>query len=141
MRGYIDTEFNGFGGELISMAIVLDNGNEWYQVKRLPLFVHPWVAENVVPVLGKESVDQDFFTASLHHFLSANFIMEIIADWPSDLEHFFRELLGQNHDQALRLAVSGRIVLNVDYVSAIPHNALEDARAIKAFLNQTPNPH
>lgn len=29
MKFYLDTEFNGFGGELISLALVSEQGHEW----------------------------------------------------------------------------------------------------------------
>lgn len=32
MRLYLDTEFNGFGGSLISAALVSTGGHEWYEV-------------------------------------------------------------------------------------------------------------
>ena len=35
MNIYIDCEFNGFGGKLISMALCADDGREFYEVVSL----------------------------------------------------------------------------------------------------------
>ena len=43
---YLDTEFNGFGGELISLALVEPiSGKTFYRVKQIPMAPHPWVAD------------------------------------------------------------------------------------------------
>jgi hypothetical protein len=53
MRYFLDTEFNGFGGDLISLALVPEYGDrEYYAVLPLPEELHPWVARNVVPYLS-----------------------------------------------------------------------------------------
>src|SRR3546814_5579366 len=53
MRYFLDTEYNGFGGELISLALVPEHGDqEYYAVLPLPDEIHPWVERNVVPYLG-----------------------------------------------------------------------------------------
>lgn len=48
---YLDTEFNGHGGELISMALASTGGTHFYVELPLPQNVQPWIAENVVPKL------------------------------------------------------------------------------------------
>ena len=53
MRYFLDTEFNGFGGALISLALVPEHGDqEYYATLPLPEPVHPWVERHVVPYLG-----------------------------------------------------------------------------------------
>jgi hypothetical protein len=53
MRYFLDTEFNGFGGELISLALVPEHGDqEFYVVLPLPETLHPWVERHVVPYLS-----------------------------------------------------------------------------------------
>lgn len=127
---YLDTEFNGFGGELISMALVMDTGPEFYQVKDIPALVDPWVAENVLPVLGKNPIGREVFQFALHTFLTSHKPQVIVADWPSDLEHLFREMLGTDHSESLALHIVAKLDPSITYSSRIPHNALEDARAI-----------
>ena len=65
---YIDTEFNEFGGELISMALVTGTGFEFYEVLECPN-PGPWVKENVIPILGKEPVSKEVFQDKLFNFL------------------------------------------------------------------------
>lgn len=52
MRLFIDGEWNSFGGDLISLALVAEDGREWYEVLDC-VDPHPWVAENVIPKLGR----------------------------------------------------------------------------------------
>ena len=51
MKFWIDTEFNEYLGDLISMALVSEDGHEWYEA--LPC-ANPgsWVAEHVMPIIN-----------------------------------------------------------------------------------------
>jgi hypothetical protein len=56
--------------------------------------------------------------------------MKIIADWPEDIKHFCDALIT---GPGLRLdtpPLTMEIRRDIDAVSAVPHNALEDARGI-----------
>lgn len=134
MKLFLDTEFNGFNGKLISMALVDEAGNEFYEVLscRRPV---PWVAENVIPKLNKEKISYKKFQKKLQDFfLTYEEPLEIIADWPEDIKHISHVLLtgpGQRMSYPY-----GKISFRVDSSlsssnSAIPHNALEDAKALK----------
>ena len=57
---YIDCEFNEFGGQLISMALVTGTGFEFYEVLDCPN-PGPWVKDNVIPILGKEPISKEEF--------------------------------------------------------------------------------
>lgn len=139
MALYLDTEFNGFGGELISLALVSDMGDEFYEVLPLPSDIQPWVREHVVPVLGKEPIDREVFRASLWSFLSRAVYRsdgvyrsdeEVIADFPEDIAHLCRALCkdGQWYPAVARFHI--RTPFDGALEPAIPHNALEDARAL-----------
>lgn len=132
-RIYIDCEFNGWMGELISFAMVADDG-EFYAVLPEPRVWDAWCFENVRPVLGKVPVASyaDFRLAFLE-FLRGYRNPTIVADWPADLYYFNKVLLGKNHEESLLIPCRQELV-SCDYVSAVPHNALEDARAIKIAL-------
>jgi hypothetical protein len=55
----------------------------------------------------------------------------LVADWPEDIQHFCELLIT---GPGLRLdtpPLTIEIRRDLDAVSALPHNALEDARAIK----------
>jgi hypothetical protein len=52
---FLDCEYNGFGGPLISMALVTEDGREFYEV--LPCEdPESWVAQHVMPNLNKPAV-------------------------------------------------------------------------------------
>ena len=72
MALYLDTEFNGFKGELISLALFNVDGNHFYEVLELPAdyCVHPWVKANVVPVLNKKWCTSMFLRHSLINYLN-----------------------------------------------------------------------
>lgn len=129
MRIWIDTEFNEFKGELISMALVAEDGREFYESLGC---ANPgaWVAENVMPIIGKASVSKLVFHKSLFKFLQEYDSIHIIADWPEDIQHFCEALIigpGMRIDTP---PLTMEIRRDLDSVSALPHNALEDARAI-----------
>jgi hypothetical protein len=131
-RLYIDTEFNGFGGQLMSMALVSDDGREWYQVLPLPANIEGWVAVNVVPILGKAPMKHDEFRLSLRVFLSQFDNPTICADWYTDIAWFFTLFAGRDHTESWAYPCQAALLGNVpDLKPEIPHNALSDARALR----------
>lgn len=142
MKLFLDTEFNGFGGELISLALVAEDGREWYGVLPLPGKIDKWVQEHVVPFLdieGKYSLYalKHEFQASLAKFLIQFPDAEIIADWPSDFEHLCYMMTYAGQQAGWRIPINCTMRLKrIDGVKPeIPHNALSDARALKeAYL-------
>lgn len=136
MRLFVDCEFNGFGGDLISMALVSEDGREWYEVLPLPEQVEPWVAANVVPILGKSPVERVVFRHSLFQFLRQFDRPVIVADWYTDLVHFFCCFAGRDHSESFDFACAAQLVGDVPgYAPRVPHNALSDARAIRDALS------
>jgi hypothetical protein len=133
MRLWVDTEFNEFRGALISMALVADDGREWYEA--LPCEEPgPWVAQHVMPIIGKPPVGNGIDLAlSLHAFLKQFDTVHIVADWPEDISHFCNALIvgpGMRIDTPPLTLEVRRDLPNTADISAIPHNALEDARAL-----------
>lgn len=131
---FLDTEFNGFNGELISMALVPEDGSEeFYECLVTYTQYNPWVERHVVPFLGKDKVTLEHFQSILSMYLkrfeSTGFT--VIADWPEDLVHFNKSLITA---PGVMLNVPGyTCVLNRKLygISKIPHNALEDAKAYR----------
>lgn len=82
MTLYLDTEFNGHGGDLISLALVSDKGGEFYGVLPEPRTWNEWCFENVFPKLDREPEPKDEFRMRLSMFLEKHSGEEIIADWP-----------------------------------------------------------
>jgi hypothetical protein len=130
MNLYLDCEFNEFKGELISMALVAEDGSEWYEV--LPC-ENPgaWVKHHVMPILNKKPVvDGAAFSASLRAFLFKFDSIHIIADWPEDIAHFCESLI-VGPGRRIGTPPLTMEIIRVDAPSKLPHNALADARGIR----------
>lgn len=145
MRYFLDTEFNGFGGGLISVALVPEHGDqELYISLPLPDVLEPWVAQNVVPYLRlvPPGVDHELDRVAAADLVAAYLAGDddplIIADWPEDLAHFCALLVtGPGRmagvDFGLRLELINAAGFSAAANSRVPHNALHDARALRDF--------
>lgn len=130
----IDCEWDGFAtednrsGKLISMALVAEDGSEFYEV--LPYSnLTTWVENNVVPVLNKQPISYQEFQTKLSLFLSKFNDFVLVADWPEDIAKFC-EVLITGAGMRMNTPPFTMKILRVDSNSAIPHNALEDARGL-----------
>lgn len=132
-RIYIDCEFNGGRGALISMALVSDYG-EFYEVVKCAEEIQPWVAQNVMPILGKPAVPMAEFYDRLFRFLDMHKDPVIIADHPADIGYFANAVITDSKGSRYKGKWSAICVPDVTYNSTVPHNALEDARAIRRAL-------
>ena len=133
MKLFLDTEFTKFNGDLISMALVSENDDEFYEVVPFShLMCDRWVYDNVIPILKKEEISYERFQTKLRQFLNRFDEVEVIADWPEDFYHFTRSLLsGPGEVIGVNTKIRMTWERRLEYTSALPHNALEDARAIK----------
>jgi hypothetical protein len=134
LRIFLDAEFNGFGGELISIALVCEDGQEWYEVVEIPAEPHPFVAQHVLPVLGKEPIGRDRFAQSLAAFLASVPEPVIIADWPDDIRCLCDGLGQFGSGMRFRLGCT-LVLLPQQPLCALQtvHNALLDARALRLW--------
>lgn len=135
MNIWIDCEFNEFGGDLISMALVADDGQEFYEVLDLENDEKygSWVFANVVPWLNKKEITRKMFQEKLWLFLNKYEEVHIIADWPDDIKYFCQSLITA---PGMCIGTPFNLTMQIDRTlsaesSVIPHNALEDALAIK----------
>lgn len=143
MNVFIDCEFNGFGGDLLSMALVAADGEEFYEVRSLEKdkeYVR-WVADNVVPHLNKDPVNREVFQSRLWQFINQYSEVHLIADWPDDIKYFCMELIVApgvciNTPSKLTMEINRQLSSTS---SVILHNALEDARAIKQNYDELLN--
>lgn len=141
MRLFIDCEWNGPGGELISVALVPANGgNEFYQELHISKPFDPWVADNVVPHLRGIQRDYKAVQWYLQNYLDQFDSVHIVADWPEDIERFCR-LLITGPGQRLDTPPLTMEVVRVDAPSELPHNALADARGIRDFMAANAQAH
>ena len=145
MRYYLDTEFNGFGGALISLALVPEDGEEFYATLGQVEAPHPWVDQHVIPYLdhvpvGLVSPRMSRLSAAtaVAAYLAHDPAPEIVADWPDDLAHFNQLLLVGPGRMVEVPHLTFRLVTLPGFStaenSAVPHNALHDARALRDHL-------
>jgi hypothetical protein len=146
MRYFLDTEYDGFGGPLLSLALVPEDGSEeFYVVIEHDGISDQWVARNVVPYfdmvpepLRGPHLPRAAAADSLARWLAHDEAPDIIADWPEDLAQLaMLFVVGPGH----MLPIPG---LTLRFVplhgfscaanSAVPHNALHDARALRDHI-------
>jgi hypothetical protein len=146
MRYYLDTEFNGFGGALLSLALVPEEGEEFYVTLDCDAPIMPWVEQNVVPFLDMvpeglraPRLSRAIAAGALAAYLEGDQNAEIVADWPEDIAQFCALLMT---GPALMVPVpplSFRLLPLMGFSpsanSAVPHNALHDARALRDHLS------
>lgn len=149
---FLDCEFDGFGGSLISIALVNNEGEKFYVVVKEKANT-PWVQDNVIPILfdhpaisglvenkfdmgvyydgeGRISSREEAEKA-LEAFLYNWEDVTIIADWPEDFVHLFKLMLIGPGERIRLPKIKTELALNCSTRnSKIPHNALADAEAL-----------
>ena len=139
----LDCEFNGFGGELISLALSGEAGELYLcrpQAELDGLAVHPWVEENVLPILDVSGarpviLPLDEFGRAIQAFLAPDLDPVVMADWPEDLMHLMQCLI-ISPGHMVRIPELALKLLHIsayptDIAEAVQHNALWDARALR----------
>lgn len=138
MKLWLDTEFNGHRGELISIGLVDENGLEFYEVVHFYERPDPWVAEHVLPVLqSADATSKNVLRFQLWSFLAPYASVHIIADWPADIQHFCDLMLYDEPGERMPTPpITFEIRRDIDSSqSLVPHNAIADARALRlAYL-------
>jgi hypothetical protein len=147
MRYFLDTEFNGFGGPLISLALVREDGPSLYLLYGLPEEPTVFVKEQVAPKLRAvpadiviREVDQAEGAAAIEAFLDGDASPEVIADWPDDIRLFCQALmlrpgLTVGIDR-LGLEIHRVVPYPTELEDAVEHNAWWDAMALKVRLQK-----
>jgi len=143
MRYFLDCEYDGFGGELISFALVPeDGGEELYVVLEHQRPFTDWVERNVAPYLwtvpeAHKHEPQGRAQAAnlLSSWLAGLREVKIWADWPDDIALFCRLLTPAPAEIVPVPALSFRLIrlpgFSTARNSAVPHNALHDARSLR----------
>ncbi len=146
MRYFLDTEYNGFGGALLSLALVPeDGGEEFYVTLECDAAIDPWVERHVVPFLdmvpeGLQAprLPRRVAAEALAQWLAHDEAPDIIADWPEDLAQLSMLLVtGPGMMQAVPQFTLRFVPLHgfsTAANSAVPHNALHDARALRDHI-------
>lgn len=137
MKLYLDTEFNGFGGELLSLALVHETGY-WYEVKTINSPYHPWVKEHVVPFFYKPPLRPLIFKSEFQRYITQFENPEIICDWHEDAIHFLNLMNGNDYGSSLNLDCKITIIRTPPdtIFPRIPHNAMSDAQALMEWYEK-----
>jgi hypothetical protein len=137
MRYFLDTEFNGFGGELISIALVPEDES------RVPFYSavecqNPtsWVAEHIIPSLDVEPVTHSCLGDQFAAYLVDDPEPVLVADWPEDIAHAARLLVVgpglMKPVRNIRFDLVDPSLVSSGTGSAVPHNAYHDALRLRA---------
>ena len=105
MRYFLDTEYNGFGGSLISLALVPeDGGDEFYVTLAMDEPPVAWVERHVIPYLDSvpemmksPRLSRRDAAEALSLWLAHDDRIEIVADWPEDISQFAMLQIGRAH--------------------------------------------
>ena len=152
MRYYLDTEFNEFGGELISLALVREDGKSIYLVYPTLKKYGDWVKENVVPILWDiplpvaqleawKLLNNEEGARIIQEFLSGDDHPIIVTDWPDDIKYFCQAII-TGPGMMINIPRLSFEMVRVDaYPSvlekhgAVQHNAYWDAMALRVLFN------
>ena len=145
MRYYIDCEFDGHGGPLISFAMVPETGDAFYGVTHHNA-VEPWVSANVDPILFDIPVKVHTYIGNdigraIREYIGDKPNISIVADSPVDIGRFCKLISTDSSGnwQNTGYKSINMQVCNVDcyptsLAGAIQHNAYWDAAALKHKL-------
>jgi hypothetical protein len=145
MRYFLDTEYNGWGGALLSLALVPDHGEELYLTLDWDCILEEWVSRNVIPYL--DMVPDGLMSArmsradaarTISHYLARDPEPLIIADWPEDIAQINMLLVTGPGVMAevptLKFQFMPLSGFSTAANSKVPHNALHDARALRDHI-------
>jgi len=134
MKLFLDTEFNGFNGQLLSMALAPEDERfpEFYKELEFKGQLDPWIKENVMPHMVQVGCSRHELQSALANYLWAVGECTIVADWPDDIRYFC-EVLITGPGMCINIFNKIHFILDtkIQYESKVPHNALWDARAIR----------
>jgi len=148
VKYYLDCEFNGFGGELLSMALRRDGGGGGYWVNGWPTQIYdPWVAANVVPILHAPGVEAtivglEALPAAIELMFKTWGDLDpiIVTDWPDDIKYFCQHIItgpgtmiGLN---SIRFEMHRVDAYPTTVHGAVQHNAWWDAVALERRISE-----
>lgn len=144
MNYFLDCEFDGFGGDLLSLSLVRQDGRALYII--LARAYEPcteWVEQNVLPHL--KDVPQDLMiwdaltpanaARTIRAYLLSDERPHIIADWPDDIAYFCRALMTGPGEMVAVRHITFEMLRAQAYPTtlegAVQHNAYWDAMALR----------
>lgn len=146
MRYFIDCEFDGHNGSLLSIALVKDDGDSIHiraDIEPLNL----WVRQNVLPIIDSHKAPKSAKVywnqvgGAIRAFIGEDDCPTIIADSPVDIYRFCREISTGQDGQwascdypAMRFEVHNVDCYPTTLEGAVQHNAWWDAMALREKL-------
>lgn len=145
-RYYIDCEFDGHNGPLLSMALVTDSYRSIH-IETTAIAADPWVIANVVPLMSDNEamthplVQPYQVGPTIRNFIGDDPQPHIIADSPVDIARFC-QAISTGSDGNWASADYERMTFTVENVDCYPtdlpgavqHNAWWDAMALRHKL-------
>jgi hypothetical protein len=145
LRYFLDTEYNGWGGALLSLALVPEEGEELYLTLDWDGKLEEWVERNVIPYLDTVSpslisprMSRADAAGIVAHYLAGDPDPLIVADWPEDIAQLNMLLVTGPGIMAEVPGLTFQFMLLSGFSTAanskVPHNALHDARALRDHI-------
>jgi hypothetical protein len=145
VRYFLDTEYNGWGGALLSLALVPEDGEELYLTLDWQSPLEEWVERNVLPYLDivpdsliSPRMSRADAARMISHYLAGDPDPLIVADWPEDIAQFNMLLLNGPGIMVEVPPLTFKFVELSGFSTAanskVPHNALHDARALRDHI-------
>ena len=145
MRYFLDTEYNGTGGALLSLALVPDDGEDLYLTFKTDEPLVEWVERHVLPYLDTvpeqltcPRLPRGDAVHALWRYLRGDGDPLIVADWPEDIAQFCNLLVtgpGEIVDlRNLTFKVMSLPGFSTAGNSKVPQNALHDARSLRDHI-------
>jgi hypothetical protein len=142
VRYFLDTEYNGNCGALLSLALVPDDGEELYVTLATEEPIVEWVQRHVVPYLDTvpeqltcPRLSRSDAAGAVERYLRHDDEAVIIADWPEDIAQFCNLMITGAGDMIDVRDVTFRLLPLSNFSTAanskVPHNALHDARSLR----------
>ncbi len=145
LRYFLDVEFNGFGGDLISLALVPEDhaAEPFYEVLPCADPV-PWVAGHVVPVLRRAPIERADFVKKLGAYIEQDTHPVIIGDWPEDIAQLMLMMMTgpgwRMPSERISIELLDLPLFDSEAMSKVPHNAMYDAMALREYLQAQERP-
>ncbi|CAN5666095.1 hypothetical protein BH11PSE6_BH11PSE6_19440 [soil metagenome] len=139
MRYFLDVEFNGFCGELISIALVpeQDGAAPFYEALDCAKPT-PWVADHVLPVLRTAPIPRTLMASRFAAYLANDENPVLIADWPEDIAQAAMLMVIAPGRRVALDRITFRMIDSIGFdaaaLSAVPHNAYHDALALRDYM-------
>ena len=142
MRYFLDTEYNGWGGALLSLALVPEDGEELYLTLDWNCALDKWVERNVIPYLDtvpdalvSTRLGRADAARAIAHYLAGDPEPVIVADWPEDIAQLNALLVTGPGVMVEVPSLTFKFVELSGFSTAanskVPHNALHDARSLR----------